>query len=165
MANASIVVMLGDSVPAGRDCSNSLLERTPRHHPACAYPSRLVSALSASSSKLVRLHDLTVGGYSTAAMLPSLPSMLTGLDLPNERTLILADWSANDADQKPEVLTAALELFVRYTLTTFWWAALIIVETHVLLPANNTRSSTYRRVAHHYGLPYFRFGATIRSLA
>lgn len=154
------VAVMGGSVPAGRECTDGDLKAA-----QCAFPQRLVKMLNAS-----RLLDMTVGGVPISGFLPSVPMALSaqGLAAPRHPTLLLADWSINDAvdtfGHRSTQLVAALEAFLRFTLTEVPAVPLVLVQTSFDgSPHPNAMAAAYSRVASHYGVPLFRYGTLIRN--
>ena len=154
------VLVLGGSMTSGSGCAPDLAHPTSSD---CAFASRFGRALEDSVQRAVgqrprvRVSNLAQSAMSTAGSLTLLPDLLkTGLTLEGTRTptLVLTDFSANDAFDKD--CAPATEALVRYVLGSLPNVALLISKA---IPS----TCSYDFAATTYGVPVVSFERVIND--
>ena len=117
-------------------------------------------AQSANGSR-IQFVSLAKGGTSTEADLPLVGTNLAPYMDDGVPTLLLFDHSINDDSEwvaNSDRMGAALEVLLRYLITTHSHAALLLSETFP-----SPKLEIYANVSSMYGIPHFRFSGALRE--
>ena len=152
-AGTARIIALGGSMLAGSGCVDGT---EPPHSATCTYSNRLMQGLSAvradrsrgtrvdhegdapsDAADSIEWVSLARGGLTTSSSLPSLPSLLepyTEADARSMPTLLLVDFSVNDALEGGAIenVGAALETLLRFVMSACPQMAVLLCETYSL---------------------------------
>lgn len=109
------LLVLGGSHTAGAECHDGSLRAA-----ACAYPKRFADAVGVVHGTPMHWVSLATGGVTTAAILPMLPAMLAPYASWGGPSMLLIDFSVNDAFEVGTI-AGAMEELLRYLLSTPPW--------------------------------------------